>query len=84
MFLRARAAQPKLPGTLMALLDEIGKRARQLADLGQVRLIECAEPALADEGCRWSVLTGARSASSRAHECRQLAGPKTRTSDRRN
>ena len=47
VFLRARAAQPKLPGTLLALLDEVGERTRQLADLGQVRLIECAEPALA-------------------------------------
>jgi hypothetical protein len=47
VFLRARAAQPELPGTLLALLDEVGERTRQLADLGQVRLIECAEPALA-------------------------------------
>jgi hypothetical protein len=47
VFLRARAAQPELPSTLLALFDEIGERTRQLADLGQVRLIACAEPALA-------------------------------------
>jgi hypothetical protein len=36
-----------LPGALLALLDEVGERTRQLADLGQARLIECVEPALA-------------------------------------
>jgi hypothetical protein len=47
VFLLARAAQPELPGTLLALFDEVGERAGQLVDLGQVRLIECADPALA-------------------------------------
>jgi hypothetical protein len=47
VFLRARAAQPELPGTLLALFDEVGERAGQLVDLGQVRLIACADPALA-------------------------------------
>jgi hypothetical protein len=28
VFLRARAAQPALPGTLLALLDEVGERTR--------------------------------------------------------
>ncbi|MEV6341938.1 helicase-associated domain-containing protein [Actinoplanes sp. NPDC051851] len=47
VFLTARAAQPELPGTLSTLLDEITERAGRLTDLGQVRLIECADPALA-------------------------------------
>jgi hypothetical protein len=47
VFLMARTAQPELPGTLSTLLDEITERARRLTDLGQVRLIECADPALA-------------------------------------
>jgi hypothetical protein len=47
MFLTARAAQPELPGTLSTLLDEITERAGRLTDLDQVRLIECADPALA-------------------------------------
>jgi hypothetical protein len=47
VFLRARAAQPKLPGALLTLLDEVAERAGRLTDLGQVRLIACADPALA-------------------------------------
>ncbi|HEX6075228.1 MAG TPA: helicase-associated domain-containing protein [Micromonosporaceae bacterium] len=47
VFLRARAAQPELPGTLLTLLDKIAERAGRLTDLGQVRLIACADPALA-------------------------------------
>jgi hypothetical protein len=47
VFLRDRATQPELPGTLLALFDEVGERAGQLVDLGQVRLIACADPALA-------------------------------------
>nr|WP_230416073.1 helicase-associated domain-containing protein [Micromonospora tarapacensis] len=46
-FLRARAAQPDLPGSLLTLLDEITERAGRLTDLGPVRLITCADPALA-------------------------------------
>ncbi|BEL01927.1 hypothetical protein Q0Z83_001180 [Actinoplanes sichuanensis] len=46
-FLRARAAQAELPGTLTALLDEVVERASRLTDLGQVRLVECADAALA-------------------------------------
>lgn len=47
VFLRARAAQAELPGTLLTLLDEIAEQAGRLTDLGQVRLIACADPALA-------------------------------------
>jgi hypothetical protein len=47
VFLRARAAQPELPGTLLTLLDDVAERAGRLTDLGQVRLIACADPALA-------------------------------------
>lgn len=47
LFLTARAAQPELPGTLSTLLDETAERAGRLTDLGQARLIECADPALA-------------------------------------
>lgn len=46
-FLQARAAQPDLPGALLTLLDEVAERAGRLTDLGQVRLIACADPALA-------------------------------------
>jgi hypothetical protein len=45
--LLARAAQPELLGKLLALCDEVGERAGQPVDLGQVRLIACADPALA-------------------------------------
>ena len=47
VFLLARAAQPELLGKLLALCDEVGERAGQPVDLGQVRLIACADPALA-------------------------------------
>lgn len=46
-FLRARADQPELPGTLLVLLGEVVERAGKLTDLGQVRLVECADAALA-------------------------------------
>jgi len=46
-FLAGRVAQPELPGTLAVLLDDVTARAGRLRDLGQVRLIECADPALA-------------------------------------
>jgi hypothetical protein len=46
-FLRARAAQTELPGTLTVLLDDVTERAAQLTDLGQVRLVECADAAVA-------------------------------------
>src|SRR5439155_13720926 len=45
-FLAGRTAQPELPGTLLVLLDDVTARAGRLRDLGQVRLIECADPAL--------------------------------------
>jgi hypothetical protein len=46
-FLESRAAQTELPGTLTVLLDEVAERAGRLTDLGQVRLVECADAALA-------------------------------------
>ncbi|GAA0398819.1 hypothetical protein GCM10009541_47320 [Micromonospora gifhornensis] len=46
-FLRDRAAQTELPGALLALFDEVAERAGRLTDLGQVRLIACADAALA-------------------------------------
>ncbi|WP_326549745.1 helicase-associated domain-containing protein [Micromonospora sp. NBC_01813] len=46
-FLTGRMAQPELPGTLLVLLDDATARVGQLRDLGQVRLIECADPAVA-------------------------------------
>jgi hypothetical protein len=46
-FLAGRMAQPELPATLLVLLDDVTARAGRLRDLGQVRLIECANPALA-------------------------------------
>ena len=46
-FLLQRAAQPQLPGVLLTLLDDVTDRAGRLRDLGRVRLIECADPALA-------------------------------------
>lgn len=46
-FLRARADQAELPGTLLVLLDEVAERAGRLTDLGPVRLVECADAALA-------------------------------------
>ena len=45
VFLRDRAAQTELPGVRLPLLDEFAERARRLTDLGQVRLIACADPA---------------------------------------
>lgn len=36
-----------LPGALTTLIADIDRRARQLADLGHVRVIECADPATA-------------------------------------
>jgi hypothetical protein len=46
-FLLERAAQPELPAVLLRLLEDVGDRAGRLRDLGRVRLIECADPALA-------------------------------------
>jgi hypothetical protein len=46
-FLLARAAQTDLPGTLTVLLADVVERAGRLTDLGQVRLVECADAALA-------------------------------------
>ena len=46
-FLGGRMEQPELPATLLVLLDDVTTRAGRLRDLGQVRLIECADPALA-------------------------------------
>lgn len=46
-FLGGRMAQPELPATLLVLLDDVTARVGRLRDLGQVRLIECADPALA-------------------------------------
>jgi hypothetical protein len=46
-FLEGRMAQPELPATLLVLLGDVTARAGRLRDLGQVRLIECADPALA-------------------------------------
>ena len=46
-FLGGRMAQPELPAALLVLLDDVAARAGRLRDLGQVRLIECADPALA-------------------------------------
>ena len=46
-FLLERAAQPELPDVLLRLLEDVGDRAGRLRDLGRVRLIECADPALA-------------------------------------
>ncbi len=37
----------ELPGTLTTLIADIGHRAGQLTDLGHLRVIECADPALA-------------------------------------
>jgi hypothetical protein len=46
-FLHGRAAQAELPAAVLTLLDDVTARAGRLRDLGQVRLIECADPALA-------------------------------------
>jgi len=45
-FLGSRV-ENELPGTLDALLSDVTRRASQLTDLGHVRVIECADPALA-------------------------------------
>jgi hypothetical protein len=45
-FLASRA-ENELPGTLDSLVDDISRRAGQLTDLGHVRVIECADTALA-------------------------------------
>ncbi|MFD6733615.1 hypothetical protein ACFWDZ_21140 [Micromonospora aurantiaca] len=46
VFLQARAAQPRLCSTLLALLDKVADRVGWLADLGQVRLVELVDAAL--------------------------------------
>lgn len=43
----ANRAENELPGTLNTLVEDITRRARQLTDLGHVRVIECADAALA-------------------------------------
>ncbi|QIZ35848.1 helicase-associated domain-containing protein [Saccharopolyspora sp. ASAGF58] len=45
-FLASRA-ENEVPGTLDTLVDDISRRAGQLTDLGHVRMIECADSALA-------------------------------------
>lgn len=45
-FLTGRA-DTGLPGTLRTLLDDMTRRAGRLTDLGLVRVIECADPAVA-------------------------------------
>jgi len=45
-FLQERAAH-ELPATLLTLLDDVTGRAAKLCDMGVVRLVECADPALA-------------------------------------
>jgi hypothetical protein len=37
----------ELPSTLASLVSDVARRAAQLTDLGHVRVIECADPALA-------------------------------------
>lgn len=46
-FLESRMTQPLLPSTLVTLLADVTERTERLRDLGRVRLIECADPALA-------------------------------------
>ena len=43
----AQRTEHVLPGTLTTLIADIHRRAGQLTDLGHVRVIECADPALA-------------------------------------
>jgi hypothetical protein len=43
----AQRTEHVLPGTLTTLIADIHRRASQLTDLGHVRVIECADPALA-------------------------------------
>lgn len=45
-FLESRMAQPQLPPTLVTLLADVTARTQRVRDLGRVRLIECADPAL--------------------------------------
>ncbi|MEO5744192.1 MAG: helicase-associated domain-containing protein, partial [Terracoccus sp.] len=47
VFLESRMTQSALPSTLVTLLDDVTARTRRVRDLGRVRLIECADPALA-------------------------------------
>lgn len=46
-FLESRMTQPSLPSTVVTLLHDVTARTQRLRDLGRVRLIECADPALA-------------------------------------
>ncbi|MDN5764959.1 MAG: helicase-associated domain-containing protein [Humibacillus sp.] len=46
-FLESRMMQPQLPSTLVTLLADVTARTQRVRDLGRVRLIECADPALA-------------------------------------
>ena len=47
VFLESRMTQSELPSTLVTLLDDVTGRTQRVRDLGRVRLIECADPALA-------------------------------------
>jgi hypothetical protein len=42
-----RRTEHELPGTFSTLIADVRRRAGQLTDLGHVRVIECADPALA-------------------------------------
>ena len=46
-FLESRMSQPELPSTLVTLLADVTARTQRVRDRGRVRLIECADPALA-------------------------------------
>ena len=37
----------ELPNTLLTLIGDVGRRAEALTDLGQARVVECADPAIA-------------------------------------
>jgi hypothetical protein len=43
----AHRTEHELPGSLETVISDVTRRARQLADLGHARVIECADPALA-------------------------------------
>jgi hypothetical protein len=45
-FLAARAGAP-IPASVVDLLDEVARRTERLIDRGSMRVIDCADPALA-------------------------------------